>query len=91
MRYSVILPDGDLRREIWEFYISVSVSGSHIWFDGYVVEIRFSTRHVWKRQSIWRRTMSRGNTIVKPAIPAQVEAEMRKYFADAISKVEIVS
>jgi len=91
MRYSVILPDGDLRREVWEFTLSVGSARAIIWFDSFTLATRVTRRHRWVTKSIWVRTVPRGNNTEKPAIPAQVEAEVRKYFADAISKVEIVS
>jgi hypothetical protein len=89
MRIEIILPDGDLRREIWEFSISID-SCACIYFDYYSYQTRESTRkRLWHKQTHWDRLDGRNNNISRPVLPPGIEADMRKRYQEYILTLPI--
>ena len=73
--------EGDLKREVWTFSVSVSVGDPIIYFDSFSFETRPTLRHKnWQVQSHWQRLDTRRNNIDCPAIPSYIEQQMRDSF-----------
>ena len=90
MRTEIIRPNGDLKREVWEFSLSVSYSSPYIYFDSYSFQTKESPRHKkWTRQTHWERLHRRDNNIDNPPLPTDVEAEMRQRFQEYIMTLPI--
>ena len=88
----IIRPDGDLKREVWRFNLFLPYGGNKcICFNSYAFQTRETTRHrKWISQTKWNRTMRRENTIPQPPLPDDVEAEVRKTFANRVSSLPII-
>lgn len=87
----VIRPDGDLRREVWRFSLSVSYASPCIYFDGYSFQTKETTRHKnWIKQTHWERLDKRNNNIGEPSIPQDVETEMRTRYQQTILTLPIM-
>ena len=83
MEIEIIRPNGDLKREVWHFSLSITIFSSCIYFDGYSIQTKESTRHKkWLPQTHWRRLDRRSNNIDNPPLPPNVEAEMRGLYQE---------
>jgi hypothetical protein len=91
MNIQIIRPDGDLKREVWNFSLYISWgSDKKIYFDHYSFQTKESTRHrVWKPQTNWGRLTRQNNTIDEPPLPADVEKEMREKFSEMVKALPI--
>ena len=90
MRITIIKPNGDLKREVWEFELSVSFSGGCIYLKYYSFDSKETTRHKkWVSQTHWARLFGRDNTMEKPPIPSDVESDVRKKYQDFILTLPI--
>jgi hypothetical protein len=88
MHIRIEKPDGDLKREVWEFSLMVD-SMSVIYFDLYAFQTRPSRRHNWKSQSIFQRLSRRDSNMEAPVIPGSILTEMRQQFKDKIDDIII--
>lgn len=92
MRKEVIKFNGDLKREVWTFDLSVGFDPPCIYLNDYSFQTRPSTRHKnWLNQTHWQRFDRRSNNIEHPPIPLEVETEARSYFQEAILKLPITT
>jgi hypothetical protein len=90
MRIEIIRPDGDLKREIWAFTLSVDYSRPCIYFDHYSFQTRESTRkRIWHKETYWDRLNTRESNIPYAVIPHEVDAEMRIRYRDYIATLPI--
>ena len=86
----IIRASGDLKREVWRFSLSISLSSSCIYLDSYSFQDRETRRAKWRPQNFWVRIMQRDNTIKDPPpIPLDVEAEMRHTYQEYIAGLPI--
>lgn len=91
MKIEIVLPDGDLKREVWDFSLSVGYSSPCIFFDAYCFQTKLSTRHRnWISQTHWQRLEHRNNNIENPPLPKEVEEEMRSRYQECIKEIPIV-
>ncbi len=84
MYEEVILKISDLQRERWVFDLEVAYS-VHLYFDSFVYETRETTRQKWVIKGCWYRLNQRQCTTTCPIIPLNVQAEVKKRFADHIA------
>lgn len=92
MTEEIIVPKGDLKREVWRFSLSVGYSSPCIYFDSYSFQTKASPRHRnWISQTHWVRSERRTNNIDKPHIPTEVEIEMRSRYQEYIKTIPITS
>lgn len=92
MRIEIIRPNGDLKREVWVFSLSISYSSPCIYFDAYSFQTKESKRHRnWVRQTHWVRLERRSNNIDCPSLPQDVEVEVRSRYQDYIMTLPIQS
>jgi len=90
MRIEIIRPDGDLKRELWEFGIFLDFGREGIRLDRYMFQTRKSTRHKnWNMQTRWQRVFKRENNIANPPLPADVEKEMRQQCQNIIANLPV--
>ena len=92
MQIEIVRPDGDLKREVWVFTLYVDCERSIMFFSFYAVETRRTSRcRNWNKQGLWDRSDQRSyhSTIAEPPLPADVEADARQRFAEAIGKLPI--
>lgn len=91
MNIEVIRPDGDLKREVWHFSLSIPYGNACIYFDDYSFQTRETARHKkWIKQTHWERLDRRTNNIGEPSIPSNVEQEIRTRFQQAILTLPII-
>lgn len=89
MFIEIIRPDGDLKREVWVFYLSIDYKAT-IYLDSFSFQAKKSSRHrKWLKQTHWQRLDKRSNNICRLPIPSDVEAEMRSMFQDFIKTLPI--
>jgi hypothetical protein len=82
--------NGDLKREVWNFTLSIDYGRSRIWFDSYSFQTKETSRkRRWIKQTHWDRLDRRNNNIETPSIPSDVEAEMRAQFQQYILTLPI--
>ena len=82
---------GDLKREEWSFYVTIE-SGINlvISLNSYTYQTRETKRHrVWRNEKIWERLDHRYNTIEKPAVPAQVDTDVRNQLKKMVDMAQI--
>lgn len=89
MRIEIVRPNGDLKREVWCFYLSIGYSSPCIYFDHYSFQTKETKRHKWRRQTYWTRLERRYNNIDTPPLPSDVETEMRQLFANNVRELFI--
>lgn len=63
----------DLAREVWSAEIRIDYGGVSIRLMGWARESRSTRRHKWRPVAKWQPYISR---MPKPALPADVEAEI---------------
>lgn len=91
MNIQIIRPDGDLKREVWDFALYVNFHPDCIAFNYYSLQTRETTRHrIWKHQTNWERLERRNRTIDKPPLPPDVEKEMREKFSEMVKALPII-
>jgi hypothetical protein len=91
MRFEVIRANGDLKREVWVFSLSIGFSSPCIYLDHYSFQTRLSIRHKkWEAQTHWNRLDRRGNNVDNLSLPTDVESEMRAYYQQKIMEIPIV-
>ena len=90
MRAEIILPNGDLKREVWEFELVLDFSGRNtIYLSRYSFQTKETTRHKWKVQTNWDRLFRRSSNIETPTIPIAVEEQVRHEFIEIVRKIPI--
>jgi len=93
MRIEIVRPDGDLKREVWEFDLCLSYHPACIYFESYVLQTKESKRkRIWQGLTWWVRLPYhfKTNNIPIAPLPIDVEAEMRKRYQDYILTLPIV-
>ncbi len=88
MNIEVIIPIGDLQREVWRFSLMVSYNAV-IYFNSFHFQGRETKRCAWRNQAWWLRLDNRGNTIPRPEMPEDVIADMRRQITEKINEVKI--
>jgi len=89
MNLEIIRPNGDLKREVWNFNLNVGWTGSPcIYFSYYSFQARDTTQHKWVKHTHWDR-LRRDNNIDSPPLPSDVEAEARAYFQKQVGELPI--
>ncbi len=91
MRIEVVRNDGDLKREVWQFFLNIDYGRSVIRFERYALEERATKRRIWQNKGLWDKIDLRlyHSTVQNPPLPADVEAEARQRFAEAVAKLPI--
>ena len=89
MRAEIVLPDGDLKREVWSFNLSIDYSTTCIYLEYYSFDTKETARHKWRTQNHWGRFDRRNNNIDGPPLPMQVETEMRRRYQERILTIPI--
>jgi hypothetical protein len=75
------------KREVWEFRLYVDFVNVRIFLDSYRKESKTDRQRKWRREpEFWDRN-NRNGTSKYPAIPTDVEAEMRENFCQQIRAV----
>uniref|UniRef100_A0A6M3K6S6 Uncharacterized protein n=1 Tax=viral metagenome TaxID=1070528 RepID=A0A6M3K6S6_9ZZZZ len=85
----VIRPSGDLRREVWEFDITIDYSRSYIYLRRYSFQTKETKRHKWKAETHWERFDRRNNNIAVPPIPLDVDKEIHARYQEYINTLPI--
>ena len=88
-KVEIIIPNGDLKREVWSFYLRVDFARISLWLDEYYLETKETKRHKWKWQSRWIRTMSRDSNIEQPVAPEYVITEAKDKYKTMIDNLQI--
>jgi len=92
MQTEIFRYNGDLKREVWRFDLSIGYSSPCIYFNSFSFQTKESPRHKkWIRQTHWERLNRRYNNIDNPPIPANVETEVRQRFQEHILTLPIKS
>lgn len=90
MRIEVIRPDGDLKREVWEFSFGES-DPPRITLDSYSLQAKESKRHKkWLMPTHWERLFGRDNNIEAPPLPSDVENEVHLRLQEIVKSIPIV-
>lgn len=90
MNTEIIRPDGDLKREVWNFSIVIDHSGRNsITLQYYSFQTKETKRHKWKAQTHWTRYDRRSNNIDIPPIPLDVDKEIHGIYQKFISTLPI--
>ena len=89
MIIEIVLPNGDLKREVWAFSLDIGYGFSRIYLDHYLLQVRETARHRWEKQTYWSRLDRRSNKIDSPPLPKEVEAEMRKRYQEYIMTLPV--
>ncbi len=91
MRIEIIRADGDLKREVWTFNLSIDYARPCIYFEEYSFQTRETTRYKkWITHTHWERLDRRLNNVDNPVLPPDVEAEMRFRYQKGIMTLPIV-
>lgn len=92
MRIEITRPDGDLKREVWEFTLSGYIMDWCIYFDAYKIQTRGGNQSKkWTTQTNWYRLNHNTgyNDIDNPPLPNDVEAELRSRLKDYTDTITI--
>jgi len=89
VRIEVVRNNGDLKRERWTFFLHIDYSRSVIWFERYVLEERATNHRIWQNKGLWDKIDEYHSTVQDPPLPADIEAEARQRFAEAVAKLPI--
>lgn len=81
-----IIRGTDTERQVWEFWLD----DRNIYWQGYAEQTKRKRQRRWATVRWWSRLSHRGNTIERPELPADVEAEMREKFAVSVKALPIV-
>jgi hypothetical protein len=91
MRATIIQPNGNLEREVWEFDLETGFE-PHLRLMSFAFQTRPSTRHKkWINQNRWDRLDRRNNTITSPPYSAQVVNNAKEYFINYIRTTEVIT
>jgi hypothetical protein len=91
MRYTVVQPDGDLKREVWDFDLGVDYQ-IKLRLDYFAFQTRPSTRHrKWQVENCWNRLTHRDNTIKSPPYSSEAVEEAKQYFIEQIKSAGVVT
>ena len=89
MRIEVYRYNSDLKRERWDFYLSIDHE-VRLFFDGFTFETKASTRHrKWKCQAKYNRLMKQESTLSCPRIPQDVISEVKSKINQSINETEV--
>jgi len=90
MNIEIIRPDGDLKREVWTFGLTIDFSGRNsITLQYYSFQTKGTKRHKWKAQTHWERFDRRNNNIDIPPIPLDVDKEVHELYKQFIGTLPI--
>lgn len=91
MKCEIIEPDGDLKREVWTFILSVDYGRACIYLENYAFQTRDSIRRrKWESQTHWGRHFRRENNIDNPPLPPSIESQMRSHYQEYIMSLSII-
>ena len=88
MRIEIIELNGDLKREVWEYYLHTDFE-NRINLESYSFQERATKRHGWKPQSWWQSLDKRQNTMDKPVTPLRIEVQVKQRCKDFIDAIPI--
>ena len=93
MNTEIIRPDGDLKREVWRFNITIDYSGrDSITLQYYSFQTKETTRHrKWVAQTYWNRYDRRQNNIDIPPIPLDVDKEIHEIYQAFVGTLPITT
>jgi hypothetical protein len=90
MLIKIIVPNGDLKREVWEFTLSVTYR-VNLRFVCYAFEERETLRHrIWKTQSLWGTYFERASNIARPTVPLNVIEQAKERYCRLINEAEVI-
>lgn len=90
IRKIIIEPDGDLKREVWEYSLDIDGGYFVIRLDHYAFQTRLSTRHrKWKSENEWDRLINRDNTMKDPPYSSFTFTKAKEYFIHKLKATEL--
>ena len=90
MLIKIIVPNGDLKREVWEFTLSVTYR-VNLRFVCYAFEERETLRcRKWKPQSFWNVYFERESNIACPTVPLSVIELAKERYCRLINEAELI-
>ena len=90
MQIEIVRPDGDLKCEVWDFWLYIAFEDGNIYLDNYQFQTRESSRRKkWTTQTRWSRLEPRVSTVAKPTVPPDVADEVKTRLAAWVSTLRI--
>jgi hypothetical protein len=89
----IIENEGELKRKVWNFSVSIDYGRCCIYFDSYIVYTRRTKRCNWIKthdEPRWVRTDHRDNNIPCPEIPVNIKQELEQRLIDLVSELPII-